>query len=99
MLAGKTLLDYDNLFSLNDYKKNNKIIWALKRNLSSTRVAPFDFNSQQDLAEILQVVLNELKGVSLAASSLISNTKRTTVPCNTCLCFFVSEEKLDILPL
>ena len=36
------------------------------------RVAPFDFNSQQDVAEIVQVVLDELKGVLLAASSLIS---------------------------
>ena len=26
MLAGKTLLDYTNLFSPNDYKKNDKII-------------------------------------------------------------------------
>ena len=27
MLAGKTFLDYTNLFSPNDYKKNNKIIY------------------------------------------------------------------------
>ena len=27
MLAGKTLLDYINLFSPNDYKKNGKIIY------------------------------------------------------------------------
>ena len=27
MLVGKTLLDYTNLFSLNDYKKNDKIIY------------------------------------------------------------------------
>ena len=27
MLAGKTLLDYTNLFSANDYKKNDKIIY------------------------------------------------------------------------
>ena len=27
MLAGKTLLDYTNLFSLDDYKKNDKIIY------------------------------------------------------------------------
>ena len=27
MLAGKTLLDYINLFSPNDYKKNHKIIY------------------------------------------------------------------------
>ena len=46
-----------------------------------------------------EVVLDELKGVSLAASSLISNTIRTTVSCNTCLCSSFSEENLDILPL
>ena len=27
MLAGKTLLDYTNFFSLNEYKKNGKIIY------------------------------------------------------------------------
>ena len=27
MLSGKILLDYTNLFSLNDYKKNDKIIY------------------------------------------------------------------------
>ena len=27
MLAGKTLLDYTNLFSTNDYKNNDKIIY------------------------------------------------------------------------
>ena len=27
MLTGKPLLDYTNLFSLNDYKKNEKIIY------------------------------------------------------------------------
>ena len=37
------------------------------------RVTPLDYNSKQDVAKILQVVLDELKGVSLAASSLISN--------------------------
>ena len=77
----------------------SSFLWALKRNFSSTRVATFDFNSQQDVADILQVVLDELKGVSLAASSLISNTQRTTVSCNTRLCSSVSEENLDVLPL
>ena len=51
------------------------------------------------MAEILQVVLDELKGVSLAASSLMSNTLRTTVSCNTFLCSSVSEENLDRLSL
>ena len=61
--------------------------------------SPFDFNSQQDVAEILQVVLDDLKGVSLAACSIISNIQKTTVSCNNCLCSSVSEENLDILPL
>ena len=29
MVAGKTLLDYTNLFSSNDYKKNDKIIYII----------------------------------------------------------------------
>ena len=53
----------------------SNILWALKRKLSNLRGVPFDFNTQQDVAEILQVVLDELKGVSLEASQLISNTK------------------------
>ena len=77
----------------------SNFLWALKRSLSSKRVTPFYFNSQQDVAETLQLVLDELKGVSLAASSLISNTLRTTVSCNTCLCSSLSEENLDILSL
>ena len=53
----------------------SNFLWALKRKLRNLRGVPFDFNTQQDVAEILQVVLDELKGVSLAASQLISNTK------------------------
>ena len=34
MPAGKTLLDYANLFSPNDYKKNDKIICILRTNMS-----------------------------------------------------------------
>ena len=70
----------------------SKFLWTIKHNLSSTIVTPFDFNSQLDVAEMLQVVLDELKGVPLAASSLISNTLRTTVSCNTYLCSSVSED-------
>ena len=45
----------------------SNVLWALKRKLSNLRGVPFDFNTQQDVAEILQVVLEELKGVSLAS--------------------------------
>ena len=54
----------------------SNFLWALKRKLSNLRGVPFDFNTQQDVAEILQVVLDELKGVSLAASQLISKTQK-----------------------
>ena len=47
----------------------SKFLWALKRKLSNLRGMPFDFNTQKDVADILQVLLNKLKGVSL----LISN--------------------------
>ena len=50
----------------------SNFLWALKSKLSSIRGVPFDFNTQQDVAEILQIVLDELGGVSLAASHLIN---------------------------
>ena len=53
----------------------SKFLWALKHKLPNLRGVPFDFNTQQDVKEILQVVLEELKGICLAASQLISNTK------------------------
>ena len=74
----------------------SNFLWALKRKLSNLREVPFDFNTQQDVAEILQVVLDELKRVSLAASQLISNTQKIAVSCNTCFCFSKSEQNLDI---
>ena len=51
------------------------------------------------MVEILQVVLDELKGISIAASHLICNTQKITVSCNTCFCSSVSEENLDVVTL
>ena len=64
----------------------SNFLLAPKRNISSTRSAPFDFNSQQDVAEILQVVFDELKRTSVRADDLLSNTLSTTIICNSCLC-------------
>ena len=48
-------------------KKNSKkpvepsdLLWALKCKPYNLRGGPFDFNIQQDVAKILQVVVNEL---------------------------------------
>ena len=54
--------------NLNKPVDPSNILWSLKCELSNLRGVPFDFNTQQDKAEILPVVLDELKGVSLAAS-------------------------------
>ena len=70
----------------------SNFLWALKRKLTIIRGVPFDFNTQQDVAEILQVVLDEVKCTSLAASLLICNTQKIRVSSNTCFCFCVSEE-------
>ena len=77
----------------------SNFLWALKRKPSIIRGVPFDFNTQQDVAEILHVVLDEVKGISLAASHLICNTQKITVSCNTCFYSSVSEENLDIVTL
>ena len=78
-----TLLPMLQAISLNMAVKKNStkpvdpsnFLWALKCKLSIIRGVPFDFNTLQDVAEILQVVLDEVKGISLPASHLICNTK------------------------
>ena len=69
---------------------------VLKCKNSDLRGVPVDFNTQQDVAEILHVALVELKGLSLAASQLISNTQEIAVSCNTYFCSSESEENHDI---
>ena len=77
----------------------SNFLWALSRKISESRDVPFNFNSQQDAAEVLQFVIDELKGTSVAASDLISNTIRINISCNQCFCFSAKEEKLDILTI
>ena len=77
----------------------SNFLWFLKLNLSIPRGAPFDFNTQQDVAKKLQLILNELKEISIAASHLICNTKNPAVSCYTCFCSYVSEENLDMVTL
>ena len=79
----------------------SNFLWALKQKLCNIRGVHFDFNAQQDLAEILQVVLEELKCVSLAASQLISLTHTQkkqflAIPAFVPLC---QRKNLDIITL
>ena len=77
----------------------SKFLWALTRKISKSCYVPFNFNSQQDAAEVLQFVIDELKGTSVASSDLFSHTIRINVSCNQCLCFCAKDEKLDILTI
>ena len=74
-------------------------LWVLSRKISESRHVPFNLNSQQDAAEVLQFVTDELKGTSVAASWLVSSTIRINISCNQCFCFFAKQEKLDVLAI
>lgn len=43
----------------------SNFLWALKWETSKVREAPFDFDFQQNVTEILQTVLDGLKGLLL----------------------------------
>ena len=77
----------------------SNFLWALSCKISESRHAPFNFNSQQDAAEVQQSVIDEMKGTSVAASDLISNTIGINISCNQCFSFSAKEEKLDILTI
>ena len=74
----------------------SNFLWALSRKISEPCHAPFNFNSQQDAAEVLLFVIDELKGTSVAANGLMSNTIRTSISCNQCFCFSAKEDILTI---
>ena len=75
----------------------SNFLWALTCKISESRHAHFNFNSQQDAPEVLQFVIDEVKGTSVAAGDLISNTIRINVLCSQYFCFSAKEEKLNIL--
>ena len=74
-------------------------LWALHRKLSTNKQVSFQFNTQQDVTEILQVVLDELKGDLAIASNIVATSVRTSTTCDICGCCNIDEVKLDIIPL
>ena len=77
----------------------SNFLWALHRKFSTNKQIPFQFNTQQDVTEILQVVFDELKGHSTIASNILATSVRTSTTCDTCCCCNIDEVKLDIIPL
>ena len=57
----------------------------------------FNFNTQQDVPEILQVLLDEITGTSVLANNFLKTTIRTSISCTSCLCDSENEESVSIL--
>ena len=51
----------------------SNFLWALKCKIPSARSTSFDFNSQQDVGEVLQILFDELKGRSIRTDDLLMN--------------------------
>ena len=77
----------------------SNFLWALQRQISASRDSPFDVYSQQDVAEVLQPVLDELKGTSVTANDIITNILSASITCNTCQCSSIKEEPLSMLSI
>ena len=77
----------------------SNFLWAHHTKLSANKQVPFQFKTQRDAPEILQVVLYELKGHSTIASNILATYVRNSTTCDTCRCCNTDEVKLDIIPL
>ena len=77
----------------------SNFLCALRRKLSTNKQVLFQFGSQQDVPEILQVVLDEWKGHSPIATNIIATSVRTSTTYDTCGCCNIGEIKLDIFSL
>ena len=67
--------------------------------LSTKKQVPFQFNTQQDVPEILQVGLDELKVYSAIARNILAICVGSSTTCDTCGCCNIDEVKLDIIRL
>ena len=48
----------------------SNFLWALHRKLSTSKQVSYQYNTQKDVTEIIQVVFDELKGHSAIASNI-----------------------------
>ena len=70
---------------------------AFQNNISNKQGIAFNINTQQDAPEILQILLDELKGTSPIADGLLSSSIVRTTTCDTCFSSSLQEEKLNIV--
>ena len=77
----------------------SNFLWALHRKLSTNKQVLFQFNTQQDVPEIFQVVFDELKGHSTIASNILPTSVRFSTTCGACGCCNIDEVKFYVIPL
>ena len=71
----------------------------MSKTLSTKKQVPFQFNTQQDVPEILQVVLVELRDYSTIAGNILAICVGNSTTCDTSGCCNIDEVKLDIIRL
>ena len=72
---------------------------ALQNLVSKKNNHPFNVNTQHDVPEILQFILDELKGTSIIADNVISASISCTETCQVCFLDNKEEIKYDIIRL
>ena len=77
----------------------SNFLWTLRNKITKYCGSSFHFNSQQDVPEILQIKIHELKGISLVVDNIILSTLQTSATCSICFCCNIQEETFDIITL
>ena len=52
----------------------SNFLWALRNKVTKERGSPFNFNTQKDVPEILQIIIDEMESISQEADNIISST-------------------------
>ena len=70
---------------------------AFQKKVIEKRGTPFNINTQQDVLEILQILLDELKVASPIADGIISSSIVRSTTCDNCFSSTSREDKHDII--
>ena len=88
-----SLMDRPNTFESLD---PSGFLWALQSKYHSSGQTEFSFNSQHDVVQVLEVVLDELSSSSLLAANVTTSEVKISTTCNTCFC---TSDNIDFLPI
>ena len=99
LLCRSVSLTMSSIAEVNTTFDPSSFLCSLQSHVSANQVEQFNFNTQQDAAHILGIILDELKGRSLLADEIFSISYESSVVCSECTFMSTTEERLDMLPL